>query len=29
VLTLGIEDEAGAVVLVVPEGAVPNGARLF
>jgi tRNA-binding protein len=29
VLTLGMEDEAGAVVLVVPEGAVPNGARLF
>jgi tRNA-binding protein len=29
VLTLGVEDEAGAVVLVVPEAAVPNGARLF
>lgn len=29
VLTLGVEDEAGAVVLVVPETKVPNGARLF
>jgi tRNA-binding protein len=29
VLTLGVEDEDGAVVLVVPETRVPNGARLF
>jgi len=29
VLTLGVEDADGAVVLVVPEAKVPNGARLF
>ena len=29
VLTLGVEDEGGAVVLVVPEASVPNGARLY
>ena len=29
VLTLGVPDEAGAVVLVAPERAVPPGARLF
>ncbi|HYK54549.1 MAG TPA: tRNA-binding protein [Candidatus Eremiobacteraceae bacterium] len=29
VLTLGVEDEDGAVVLIVPENRVPNGARLF
>ena len=29
VLTLGVEDENGAVVLVVPEARVPDGARLF
>jgi tRNA-binding protein len=29
VLTLGFPDEAGEVVLVKPDLAVPNGARLF
>jgi tRNA-binding protein len=29
VLTLGLPDEAGEVVLIVPERAVPNGGRLF
>lgn len=29
VLTLGFPDENGAVVLVAPGAAVPNGARLF
>ena len=29
VLTLGFPDEAGEVVLVVPERAVPDGGRLF
>ncbi|CAN5390780.1 tRNA-binding protein [soil metagenome] len=29
VLTLGFPDGAGAVVLVVPDKAVPNGGRLF
>ena len=29
VLTLGVEDVDGAVVLVIPETRVPNGARLF
>ena len=29
VLTLGFPDEAGDVVLVAPDLAVPNGARLF
>jgi tRNA-binding protein len=29
VLTLGLPDEAGQVVLIAPERAVPNGARLF
>lgn len=29
VLTLGVKDEAGAVVLVTPDVTVPNGARLF
>lgn len=29
VLTLGMPDEAGAVVLVAPGLAVPNGGRLF
>lgn len=29
VLTLGFPDEKGAVVLVTPGSAVPNGARLF
>lgn len=29
VLTLGIADENGAVVLVIPTTTVPNGARLF
>jgi tRNA-binding protein len=29
VLTLGVPDESGAVVLVVPEADVPLGARLF
>ena len=29
VLTLGFPDEAGAVVLVVPDRGVPNGGRLF
>ena len=29
VLTLGFPDGAGAVVLVVPEKAVPNGGKLF
>jgi len=29
VLTLGFPDEAGEVVLVQPERAVPNGGRLF
>ena len=29
VLTTGADDENGNTVLVVPEGKVPNGARLF
>jgi tRNA-binding protein len=29
VLTLGFPDEAGEVVLIVPERSVPNGGRLF
>lgn len=29
VLTLGVPDESGAVVLVVPQADVPPGARLF
>jgi tRNA-binding protein len=29
VLALGVADENGAVVLVVPEARVPDGARLF
>ena len=29
VLTLGFPDEAGEVVLIMPERAVPNGGRLF
>lgn len=29
VLTLGFPDENGAVVLIAPDRAVPNGARLF
>ena len=29
VLTLGVEDDAGAVVLVAPDVSVRNGARLF
>lgn len=29
VLTLGVEDENGAVVLVAPDVRVPDGARLF
>ena len=29
VLTLGLPDEAGEVVLVLPERQVPNGGRLF
>lgn len=29
VLTLGFPDEAGEVVLAMPAGPVPNGARLF
>jgi tRNA-binding protein len=29
VLTLGFPDEAGEVVLISPERAVPNGGRLF
>ena len=29
VLTLGFEDEAGAIVLMQPEHAVPNGARMM
>jgi tRNA-binding protein len=29
VLTLGLPDEKGAVVLVQPTGKVPNGSRLF
>jgi tRNA-binding protein len=29
VLTLGFPDEAGRVVLIVPERSVPNGGRLF
>jgi len=29
VLTLGFPDDAGAVVLVVPDRPVPNGGRLF
>jgi tRNA-binding protein len=29
VLTLGLSDEAGEVVLIGPERAVPNGGRMF
>jgi tRNA-binding protein len=29
VLVLGFPDEAGAVVLIAPDGSVPNGARMF
>ena len=29
VLVLGVPDEAGAVVLLRPDQAVPNGARMF
>lgn len=29
VLTLGFADEEGAVILVAPDRAVPNGSRLF
>ena len=29
VLTLGIPDEQGAVILIKPDRAVPNGGRLF
>lgn len=29
VLTLGLPDDGGAVVLIVPDKAVPNGGRLF
>ncbi len=29
VLVLGFPDAAGAVVLVVPDKAVPNGGKLF
>lgn len=29
VLTLGVADDAGAVVLIAPDAAVPLGARLF
>jgi len=29
VLTLGFPDDAGAVVLIVPDRPVPNGGRLF
>lgn len=29
VLTLGVPDEAGAVVMIRPDQAVPNGGRLF
>lgn len=29
VLTVGFADEGGAVVLIAPDRAVPNGARLF
>jgi tRNA-binding protein len=29
VLTLGFPDDAGAIVLAMPERRVPNGARLF
>jgi tRNA-binding protein len=29
VLTLGLPDEAGEVVLIGPERAVPNGGRMF
>jgi tRNA-binding protein len=29
VLTLGVPDENGAIVLIEPERSVPNGARLF
>jgi tRNA-binding protein len=29
VLVLGFPDEAGAVVLITPTGAVPNGGKLF
>ena len=29
VLTLGVPDEHGAVVLVVPDAGVPLGGRLF
>lgn len=29
VLTLGVDDEEGAVVLVAPETRVPDGARLY
>jgi tRNA-binding protein len=29
VLTLGVPDENGAVVLLVPDGAVPPGGRMF
>jgi tRNA-binding protein len=29
VLTLGFEDEAGAIVLAAPERAVPNGKKIM
>ena len=29
VLTLGFADEAGEVILIAPDSAVPNGSRLF
>lgn len=29
VLTLGVPDEKGHVILIAPDGAVPNGVRLY